>query len=100
MVLNAEASAADTLYPIPLAAFVVRANTKQWIMGLPEGILENTPTMKKSRWTATVPLAWSEYVSVLYRHLPTGVVQLELQENEQLAYFRMHTMSAPVNRPS
>ena len=56
--------------------------------------------MKKSRRTATVPLAWSEYVSALYRHLPTGVGQLKFQEKEQLAYFRMHTMSAPVNRPS
>ena len=67
MVLDAEASTADTLYPIPLAAFVVRAHTKQWIMELPEGILENTPTMKKSQWPTTVPLAWSEYVSVRSR---------------------------------
>jgi sporulation protein YlmC with PRC-barrel domain len=82
MVLDAEASTADTLYPIPLAAFVVRANTKQWIMELPEGILENTPTIKKSQWPTTVPRAWSEYVSVRYGHSPTGGVQLKLRETE------------------
>ncbi|MCE9555700.1 MAG: hypothetical protein K8T91_20310 [Planctomycetes bacterium] len=82
MILEAEASTADTLYPIPLAAFVVRANTKHWIMELPEGILENTPTIKKSQWPTTVPLAWSEYVSVRYGHSPTGGVQLELHEKK------------------
>jgi sporulation protein YlmC with PRC-barrel domain len=82
MVLDAEASTADTLYPIPLAAFVVRAKTKQWIMELPEGILENTPTIKKSQWPTTVPLAWSEYVSVRYGHSPTGGVQLEVHEKK------------------
>jgi hypothetical protein len=51
-------------------------------MELPEGILENTPTMKKSQWPTTVPLAWSEYVSVRYGHSPTGGVQLELREKE------------------
>ncbi|MGB8852115.1 MAG: hypothetical protein WCC69_00940 [Pirellulales bacterium] len=82
MVLDAEPGTADTLYPIPLAAFVVRANTKQWIMELPEGILENTPTIKKSQWPTTVPRAWSEYVSVRYGHSPTGGVQLELRGKE------------------
>jgi sporulation protein YlmC with PRC-barrel domain len=82
MILEAEASTADTLYPIPLAAFVVRANTRQWIMELPEGILENTPTIKKSQWPTTVPRAWSEYVSVRYGHSPTGGVQLELHEKK------------------
>jgi hypothetical protein len=70
MVLDAEASTADTLYPIPLAAFVVRAHTKQWIMELPEGI----------QWPTSVPLAWSEYGSVRYAHSPTGGVQLKLHE--------------------
>ena len=52
-----------------------RRHCRRWI-------LENTPTMKKSQWPRTVPLAWSEYVSVRYGHSPTGGVQLGLREKE------------------
>ena len=82
LVLEAEAGSPDTLYPIPLAAFVVQANAKQWILELPEGILENTPTIKKGQWPTTVPRAWIEYVSVRYGHLPSGGVQSELHEKK------------------
>jgi sporulation protein YlmC with PRC-barrel domain len=82
LVLDAGASSTDTLYPIPLAAFVVRANARQWILELPEGTLENTPTIKKGQWPTSVPRAWNEYVSVRYGHLPSGGVQTELRENK------------------
>ncbi len=82
LVLEADASSAETLYPIPLAAFVVQANAKQWILELPEGIVENTPTIRKDRWPTTVPRAWIEYVSVRYGRSPSGGVQSELHENK------------------
>lgn len=82
LVLEADAHSAETLYPIPLAAFVVEPNDRQWVLELPEGILENTPTIKKGKWPNTVPRAWIEYVSVRYGHSPSGGVQLELHEKK------------------
>lgn len=82
MVLEEEAGPADTLYPIPLAAFVVQRDSTQWILELPEGTLENTPTIKKDQWPTTVPSAWIEYVSVRYGRSPFGGVQLKLRENK------------------
>lgn len=82
MVLEAAAIPADTLYPIPLAAFVVQPDAEEWILELPEGILENTPTIEKNQWPATVPAAWIEYVSIRYGRSPMGGVQIKLREKK------------------
>ncbi len=82
LTLSQQDDTQETLYPIPLAAFVVQENSKQWFLELPPGILENTPTIKKNQWPPTVPSAWSEYVSVRYGRSPIGGVQVKLHEKK------------------
>ena len=72
---SAKGKADESLYPIPLAAFVAPEGAKTWILELPEDILKNTPTFKKSPWPKRVPLAWTEYVDVRYGQPPDGGVQ-------------------------
>ena len=58
-----------------MITYAVPEEAKTWILELPEDILKNTPTFKKSPWPKRVPLAWTEYVDVRYGQPPDGGVQ-------------------------
>jgi len=65
------------LYPVPLSAFVVPEGAKTWMVELPKGILENTPTFSEAVWPKTIDRAWSEYVNVRYGNSVFGGVNRE-----------------------
>ncbi len=64
-------------HPIPLAAFVVKEGTNDWLLELPKDIFANTPDFKDDEWPSTVARAWVEYIQVRYGRSPLAGVQRE-----------------------
>jgi sporulation protein YlmC with PRC-barrel domain len=71
-------SSDGAIYSVPLAAFVAPKGAQQWILELPQGILENTPHFDLGHWPHSVEFAWMEYVRERYGRSPFGGVQREL----------------------
>lgn len=78
LALKFHKESADVVHPIPLTGFVVPSDGK-WILEVPEDVLANTPSFKRSAWPDTVSRAWTEYVHVRYGRSPFGGVRRELQ---------------------
>lgn len=71
----------STLYPVPLAAFVVKPARDAWILELPADILENTPTFSRDAWPTELDRGWVEYVHVRYGSAAIGGVQVKKHVN-------------------
>ena len=68
----------EKVYPIPLAAFVVKPDSTDWTLDLPEKMLEGLPSFKENdTWPRVVAGTWTEYIHVRYGRSVLGGVQSE-----------------------
>ncbi len=68
----------EKVYPIPLAAFVVKPDSTDWTLDLPEKMLEGLPSFKENEsWPRVVAGPWTEYIHVRYGRSVLGGVQSE-----------------------
>jgi len=68
----------EKVYPVPLAAFVAKADSPDWTLDLPAKMLEGTPSFKENAiWPPVVAGTWSEYIHVRYGRSILGGIQIE-----------------------
>jgi sporulation protein YlmC with PRC-barrel domain len=68
----------EKVYPIPLAAFVVKDDSTDWILDLPGKMLDDIPSFKEDEaWPRVVAGTWTEYIHVRYGRSVLGGVQIE-----------------------
>jgi len=68
----------EKVYPIPLAAFVVKDGSTDWTLDLPAKMLDDIPSFKeKETWPRVVAGTWTEYIHVRYGRSVLGGVQIE-----------------------
>lgn len=68
----------ERVYPIPLAAFLVKAGSPDWTLDLPEKMLDGIPSFKENEtWPRVVAGTWTEYIHVRYGRSVLGGVQSE-----------------------
>lgn len=75
--------AGGKLFPVPLSAFVIKPDSKAWILELPLDVLANTPTFAEKHWPEKIDRGWVEYVHVRYGRSPFGGAQHQLREERQ-----------------
>lgn len=62
-------------FPIPMAAFVVNPEAKDWYLELPESILDGTQIVEGADYPQEISRAWVEYLHVRYGGGVFGGVQ-------------------------
>lgn len=67
-------------YPIPLGAFVINPEKKNWVIELPDKLLKETEPVEKDRWPAEISLGWEAYVSERYGEGLLNGAQRELSK--------------------
>jgi len=68
----------EKVFPIPLAAFLVKPDSTDWTLDLPEKMLEGIPSFKENEtWPRVVAGTWTEYIHVRYGRSVLGGVQSE-----------------------
>jgi sporulation protein YlmC with PRC-barrel domain len=75
---DAQLPAGEKVYPVPLAAFLVKDGSTDWTLDLPEKMLEGIPNFKNNEtWPRVVAGTWTEYIHVRYGRSVLGGVQIE-----------------------
>lgn len=75
---DVQLGAGEKVYPIPLAAFLVKDGSTDWTLDLPAKMLEGTPSFKNNEtWPRVVAGTWTEYIHVRYGRSVLGGVQIE-----------------------
>lgn len=80
---DAKLGAREKVYPVPLAAFLVKDASTDWTLDLPEKMLEGIPSFKENEmWPRVVAGTWTEYIHVRYGRAVLGGVQIEEKKFE------------------
>jgi sporulation protein YlmC with PRC-barrel domain len=71
----------EKVYPVPLAAFLIKDGSTDWTLDLPAKMLDELPSFKETEtWPRVVAGTWTEYIHVRYGRSVLGGVQIEAKK--------------------